>query len=91
MRKTLHMAKFDASLSTDWANARNNAELTLTLRLGFRQINPAGGANAGTYNDYGRATEQLRKIIKWTRRPGEHGKRRSVARQSASRTANSGS
>ena len=66
MRKTLHMAKFDASLNTDWANARNNAELTLTLRLGFRQINPAGGANAGTYNDYGRATEQQRKIIKWT-------------------------
>lgn len=68
MKKTLYLPKFDASLNTDWCNARNNAELTLTLRLGFRQINPAGGANRGTYNDYGSSTGKPRSIIKWTPR-----------------------
>ncbi|PIE83150.1 MAG: hypothetical protein CSA09_03545 [Candidatus Contendobacter odensis] len=36
------------------------------MKLGFRQINPAGGAAKGTYHDYGRATETARDIIKWT-------------------------
>ena len=66
MRKTLYLTRYDASLNTDWCNAHNNAELTLTLRLGFRQINPPGGAATGTYNDYGKATGKPRKIIKWT-------------------------
>ena len=34
--------------------------------MGFRQINPAGGAAEGSYHDYGDATKPARKIIKWT-------------------------
>ena len=66
MKKTLHFPQFDATLNTDWANARNNAELTLTLRLGFRRINPAGGKDTGTHHDYGDPAEKARKTIKWT-------------------------
>ncbi len=50
-RTVLKLAKFDAELTTTPCNARNNADLKLTLRLGFRQINPAGGAATGTYNE----------------------------------------
>ena len=66
MKKTLPFGKFDALLNTDVCDTRNNAELTLTLRLGFRQINPAKGAAKGTYNDYGSPKETPRKIIRWT-------------------------
>ncbi len=66
MRYNLHLPKFDASLNTDWCNARNNAELLLTLRLGFRQINPPNGQMTGTYNDYGSPHGKPRKIIRWT-------------------------
>jgi len=69
VKKTLNLAKFDATLNTDCCDSRNNAELTLKLKLGFRQINPAGGAASGMYNDYGSATGTPRKIVKWT--PGE--------------------
>jgi hypothetical protein len=57
---------FDIDLNTDPCDPYNNAELTLTLTLGFKQINPAGGAAKGTYNDYGDPTATARKIIKWT-------------------------
>jgi hypothetical protein len=64
MTKTnLKLAKFDAELNTTPCNARNNADLKLTLRLGFRQINPAGGAATGTYND---ASSTPQKIVQWT-------------------------
>ena len=63
MKKTLTFSKFDAELNTDCCDPYNNAELTLTLRMGFRQINPAGGANAGTYLDAG---GQPRNVIRWT-------------------------
>jgi hypothetical protein len=66
MKKTLNLAKFDATLNTDTCDSRNNAELTLKLKIGFRQVNPSGGAASGTYNDYGSATGTPRKIIKWT-------------------------
>ena len=56
MKKTLNLAKFDATLNTDVCDGRNNAELTLKLKMGFRQVNPAGGAASGNYNDYGSAT-----------------------------------
>ncbi len=69
VKKTLNLPKFDATLNTDVCDARNNAELTLKLKLGFRQINPVGGAASGMYNDYGSATGTPRKIVKWT--PGE--------------------
>ncbi|MDR2209302.1 MAG: hypothetical protein LBE22_10075 [Azoarcus sp.] len=62
MKKTMTFPKFDAELNTDCCNPYSNAELTLTLRLGFRQINPAGGVNTGTYHD---ADGQPRKIIRW--------------------------
>jgi hypothetical protein len=66
MKKTLSLPKFDAVLDTDVCNATNNADLTLKLKLGFRQINPAAGAASGTYNDYGDASKPSRKIIKWS-------------------------
>jgi hypothetical protein len=67
MPKTVvKLAKFDAELNTTPCNSRNNADLKLTLRLGFRQINPSGGAATGTHRDYGSATGTPRKIIKWT-------------------------
>ncbi|TWS96132.1 hypothetical protein [Reyranella sp. CPCC 100927] len=66
MKKKISFAKFDAELNTDCCDPYNNAELTLTLRMGFKQINPSGGADKGTYHDYGDATEPTRKIIKWT-------------------------
>lgn len=65
MKKTINLSKFNAILNTDAASAHNNAELTLQLRIGFRQINPPAGATHGTYNDYGSATGTPRKIIKW--------------------------
>lgn len=69
MKKTIKFPKYDAELNTDVASININAELTLTLRLGFRQINPPNGAASGTYHDYGDVKEATRKIVKWT--PGE--------------------
>ncbi len=66
MKSTMSFKRFDAELNTDVCDPYNNAELTLTLKIGFRQINPAGGAAEGTHNDYGDATKPARKIIKWT-------------------------
>lgn len=66
MKSKMAFKRFDAELDTDVCDPYNNAELTLTLRMGFRQINPSGGAAEGTYHDYGDATAPTRKIIKWT-------------------------
>lgn len=66
MKSTIKFPRFDAELNTDVCDPMNNAELMLTLRLGFTQINPAAGAAEGTYHDYNRATAPTRKIIKWT-------------------------
>ncbi len=66
MKRKLSFKKFDAELNTDSCDPYNNAELTLTLRMGFRQINPSGGANSGTHHDYGDATAPTRRIVKWT-------------------------
>jgi hypothetical protein len=57
---------FDAELDETVCDAYNNANLTLTLKLGFRRINPAGGAVRGTYHDYGDPTEPTRNIVRWT-------------------------
>lgn len=59
-------ARFAIELDTDVCGPHTNANLTLTLRLGFSQVNPPGGAAAGTYNDYGDASEPARQIIRWT-------------------------
>ncbi|WP_332681881.1 hypothetical protein [Bosea sp. (in: a-proteobacteria)] len=66
MKISLSLPTFEAELNTDPCDPYNNAELTLTLKLGFRQINPAGGAADGTYHDYGDAAEPTRRIVKWT-------------------------
>jgi len=66
MKKTLKKMAWDATLNTDVATEFKNAELTLFLRMGFKQINPAGGAATGTYNDYGSPAATPRKIVKWT-------------------------
>lgn len=66
MKSTLKFATYDAELDTGMCDARNNAELTLTLKLGFRQINPAGGAKTGIYNDFGSASGDPRRIVPWT-------------------------
>src|SRR5262245_41984638 len=56
----------DYLLDTDKCDPYTNAELTITLRLGFRQVNPTGGASSGTYNDYGNPAKKARKIVPWT-------------------------
>lgn len=66
LKSTIAFPRFDAELDTDVCSASNNAELTLTLKLGFTQINPAAGAAEGTHNDFGDATKPARKTIKWT-------------------------
>lgn len=66
MKKKITTKSWDALLDTDVCDPYNNAELTITLKMGFKQINPAGGAAKGTYNDYGKATEPSRKTVKWT-------------------------
>lgn len=66
MKKKISFSEFDAELNTDVCDTYENMDLTLTLRLGFQQINPADGKAAGTYHDYGDSTETARKIVKWT-------------------------
>ncbi len=66
MKKTIKTTRWNAELDTDVCDRYNNADLTLTLNLGFRQINPPGGAASSMYNDYGIPTKPQRKIIRWT-------------------------
>jgi hypothetical protein len=66
MKKTINKSDWDAELNTDVCDPYNNAELTIKLNLGFKQINPSGGAASGTYNDYGSRSGTPRKIVKWT-------------------------
>jgi hypothetical protein len=66
MKKKMSFAKFDAELNTDSCDPYSNAELTLTLRIGFRQINPPAGAAEGTYHDSGDVAKPTRKIVKWS-------------------------
>lgn len=78
MKIGMSFPEYDAELNTDVCDRYNNAELTLTLRLGFKQINPAGGAAQGTYRDYGDATGTARKIIKWSPHSWGHWKKNFV-------------
>ena len=66
MKKTISKASWDATLDTSMCDKYNNAELTITLRLAFKQINPASGALNGTYHDYGDSRATSRKIVKWS-------------------------
>ena len=90
MHKTLKLATCDPILSTDVCNLRTNADLTLILRLGFRQINPAAGAASGTYNDYGDPARKARTIVNGTRKAGQRGNRISAALPNGSGMASSG-
>jgi len=65
MKKTITTASWDATLDTTSCNRYSNADLTITVRIGFKQINPPNGALAGTYHDYGDPNAPLRKIVKW--------------------------
>lgn len=66
VKTTKRYAKYDAELDATVCDRFNNANLTLTMRLGFRQINPAGGAASGTYHDYGDPARTARSIVRWT-------------------------
>jgi hypothetical protein len=66
MKTGMSLNTYDIELDTDVCDPYNNAEMTITLTVGFKQINPAGGAAKGTYHDYGDPTEPSRKITKWT-------------------------
>lgn len=77
--QTFKFDKFDAELNTDVCDAYNNAELTLTLRVGFRQVNPAGGAAKGTRHDFDDPRETARKTVKWTAPEWERWKERFAA------------
>ena len=66
MRQRTYTKHWTAELDTDVCNRHTNANLTLYLNLAFRQINPANGAEAGQFNDYGSPTETARKTASWT-------------------------
>ena len=83
MRRTIQLSRYDAELDTDVCDANTNMNLTLTLRLGFTQVNPAGGAAEGTYHDYNDPDEPTRRIVRWTDGTWSHWK--SVFANSAQR------
>ena len=66
MKQTIKWPRYDSEINTDPCDPYTNGILTLTLRLGFKQINPPAGAAGSTYNDYGDATKPSRKIVRWT-------------------------
>lgn len=62
--------RYDAVLELPAGKSVSNMTLTLVLRLGMRQINPAGNAATGTYHDYGDATTgTARDIVRWQAGP----------------------
>jgi|SRR5690554_3398447 len=67
MKKTLKKSSWDAVLDSSMCDRYNNAELTITIKLGFKQINPVGGALSGTYHDYGDHRATARKIDRWSK------------------------
>lgn len=71
-KTTKKFNSYDAELDTTVCDRYNNADLTLRVKLGFRQINPAGRAAQGQYNDYGDPAATARNIIRWT--PGAWGR-----------------
>jgi hypothetical protein len=66
MIKILKKGSWNAVLNTNVCDPYNNAELTIKMNLGFKQVNPASCAVSGMYHDYGDKNERARKIIKWT-------------------------
>ncbi|WP_444944465.1 hypothetical protein ACJJIK_05840 [Microbulbifer sp. ZKSA006] len=66
MRTFISEPSWDAVLDTCMCDKYNNAELTLTLKLAFKQVNPDSGAQSGTYHDYGISSKPARRIVRWT-------------------------
>lgn len=66
MKSAMSFPQFEAELNTDHCDPYTNADLTLTLKLGFRQINPAVGSTVAGYHDLGDPTLPVRKIVPWT-------------------------
>jgi len=70
MKKTFATPAWDAELNTDACDSHTNADLTIRIKIAFRQINPPNGAAVGTYNDYGAAKagsySRPHKIAKWS-------------------------
>ncbi|XAL99762.1 hypothetical protein OT109_19550 [Phycisphaeraceae bacterium D3-23] len=60
------MPSFDAELNTNVCDRYNNADLTITLKIQLKPVDPDGGKARGEHHDYGDATEPKRKTIKWT-------------------------
>ena len=83
MKNGRSQAQYDIELNTDVCDPYTNADLTITLSLGFRQINPTGGAAEGTFNDYGDPSATSRRIIKWTTGAWENWKKNFVASAAA--------
>ena len=65
MIKKISRSSWDACLDTKMCDKYTNAELTLTLKIAMKQINPSSGNQHGLYPDYGRAGETERKINQW--------------------------
>jgi hypothetical protein len=51
MKQSTSTSRGDYILDTDKCDPYTNAELTIHLKLGFRAINPEGGALRGTHKD----------------------------------------
>lgn len=66
MKKTIYKPLWDATIDSGMCDKYNNAELTLTLKLAFKQVNPAAGALSGVYHDYGDSRATARKIARWS-------------------------
>ena len=65
MIKKISRSSWDACLDTRMCDKYNNAELTLTLKIAMKQINPNYGALNGLYPNYGRTGETEKKINQW--------------------------
>jgi hypothetical protein len=66
MKKSASTSLGDYHLDSDRCDPYTNATLTITLRIGFKQVNPQNGKLSGVYNDYGDKKKTARKIVAWT-------------------------
>ena len=64
MRRLRGFGRFDAVMETDVCTPRTNADITLIMRLGVQQVNPANGASEGTFegSEPGRGGKR---IVRW--------------------------
>lgn len=62
MKKFIQTKQWDASLDTSICNSKRNSQLTINMRIAFKQINPPSGQQSGTYHDFGISSKPGRKI-----------------------------